>query len=249
MVGRKLDGLSDWNNKLIQVFRTVKDSLINLIEAERKASVLFAEVETRGLILPGKTEKKLNAEIFDLAFELFGIRKFWHKRIVRSGKNTLLPYQENPTDLELQENDILFFDFGPVFDDWEADFGRTYVLGNDSRKLQLKDDVETAWHEGYSHFLANYQHISGAELYQFTSDLALKMGWEYGNHHCGHLVGNFPHETFLGEIVSNYIHPENIDLMANLDVLGNERFWIYEIHFIDPILEIGGFFEQLMVVE
>ncbi len=227
----------------------MKDSLINLIEAERKASILFSEIENRGFISPGKTEKKLNTEIFDLAFELFGIRKFWHKRIVRSGKNTLLPYKENPIDLELQENDILFFDFGPVFDDWEADFGRTYVLGNDTRKHQLKNDVETAWYEGYAHFLANYQHISGAELYQFTSDLALKMGWEYGNHHCGHLVGNFPHETLLGEIVSNYIHPENIDLMANLDVLGNERFWIYEIHFIDPILEIGGFFEQLMVVE
>jgi Xaa-Pro aminopeptidase len=244
-----LDGVSDWNDLLIQIFQTLKDSLVNLIEAERKASVLFSEIESRGFISPGKTEKKLNTEIFDLAFELFGIRKFWHKRIVRSGSNTLLPYKENPPDLELQEDDILFFDFGPVFDNWEADFGRTYVLGNDTRKHQLKNDVETAWHEGYAHFLANYQHISGAELYQFTSDLALKMGWKYGNHHCGHLVGNFPHETLLGEILSNYIHPENIDLMAHPDVLGNERFWIYEIHFIDPTLQIGGFFEQLMVVK
>jgi hypothetical protein len=36
--------------------------------------------------------------------------------------------------------------------------------------------------------------------------------------------------------------------MAHPDVLGNERFWIYEIHFIDPTSQIGGFFEQLMVV-
>jgi hypothetical protein len=46
----------------------MKEALINLIEAERKASDLFAEVENRGLISPGKTEKKLNTEIFDLAF-------------------------------------------------------------------------------------------------------------------------------------------------------------------------------------
>lgn len=227
----------------------MKEALINLIEAERKASVLFVEVENRGLISPGKTEKKLNTEIFDLAFELFGIRKFWHKRIVRSGPNTLQPYKENPPDLELQEDDILFFDFGPVFDQWEADFGRTYVIGNDPRKHQLKQDVETAWHEGYAYFLKHYPQISGSDLYRFTNELASKMGWTYGNHHCGHLVGNFPHETLLGEILSNYIHPENIDLMAHSDVLGNERFWIYEIHFIDPTLKIGGFFEQLMVVK
>lgn len=227
----------------------MKEALINLIEAERKASVLFAEVENRSLISPGKTEKKLNTEIFDLAFELFGIRKFWHKRIVRSGSNTLLPYKENPPDLELQNDDILFFDFGPVFDEWEADFGRTYVIGNHPRKLQLKHDVESAWHEGYAYFLKNYKRISGADLYNFTWDLAVRMGWKYGNHHCGHLVGNFPHETLLGEMVSNYIHPENIDLMADPDVLGNERFWIYEIHFIDPALKIGGFFEQLMAIK
>lgn len=227
----------------------MKEALINLIEAERKASVLFTEVENRGLISPGKTEKKLNTEIFDLAFELFGIKKFWHKRIVRSGANTLLPYKENPPDLELQNNDILFFDFGPVFDQWEADFGRTYVIGNDLRKHQLKNDVETAWHEGYAHYLRNYHTISGAGLYNFTFDLAVRMGWKYGNHHCGHLVGNFPHETLLGEILSNYIHPDNIDLMMLPDVLGNERFWIYEIHFIDPTLKIGGFFEQLMVLD
>ena len=227
----------------------MKEALINLIEAERKASVLFTEVENRGLISPGKTEKKLNTEIFDLAFELFGIKKFWHKRIVRSGANTLLPYKENPPDLELQNDDILFFDFGPVFDQWEADFGRTYVIGNDLRKHQLKNDVETAWHEGYAYYLKNHSTLSGADLYNFTCDLAVRMGWNYGNHHCGHLVGNFPHETLLGEILSNYIHPDNIDLMVLPDILGNERFWIYEIHFIDPTLKIGGFFEQLMVVD
>ncbi len=34
--------------------------------------------------------------------------------------------------------------------------------------------------------------------------------------------------------------------MCELDKNGNERFWIYEIHFIDRKLEIGGFFEQLL---
>ena len=76
--------------------------------------------------------------------------------------------------------------------------------------------------------------------------MAKKYGWEYGNHHCGHLVGNFPHEKLLGEDEINYIHPNNDVLMSAKDINGEERFWIYEIHFVDKKLEIGGFFEQLV---
>ena len=39
----------------------------------------------------------------------------------------------------IQDNDILFFDFGPIIENWEADLGRTYVIGNDPMKLKLKD--------------------------------------------------------------------------------------------------------------
>ena len=89
----------------------------NLIEAEKKAANLFNEIENRGLIIPGKSEKELNSEIFNLAFELFGIKKYWHKRIIRAGKNTLQPYNENPENLIIKDNDILFIDFGPIFED------------------------------------------------------------------------------------------------------------------------------------
>ena len=99
------------------------------------------------MIIPGKSEVQINTAIYNLAFELFGIEKYWHKRIVRAGTNTLKPYDDNPPDLILQEDDIVFLDFGPVFEDWEADFGRTYVIGNDPYKHKLKMDIEQAWHE------------------------------------------------------------------------------------------------------
>ena len=72
-----------------------------LLEAQAKAETLFHEVEARGLIRPGITEKTLNTEIYALAQEMFGITTYWHKRIVRAGKNTLLPYDDNPPDLTL----------------------------------------------------------------------------------------------------------------------------------------------------
>ena len=111
----------------------------HLLAAQRKAEQLFHTAEDRGLIIPGKNEKTLNTDMYELAFEMFGIRKYWHKRIVRAGKNTLLPYRENPPDLTIHDDDILFFDFGPVFEEWEADFGRTYVLGSDPQKNKLRD--------------------------------------------------------------------------------------------------------------
>lgn len=224
----------------------MKESIRLLMEAEKKAAFLFETIEQRGLIHSGKTERELNTEVFNLALELFGIEKYWHKRIVRSGKNTLLPYKENPPDLVLQSDDILFFDFGPVFEDWEADFGRTYVIGNDEKKLKLKEDVENAWKEGKLFYEENKSKLTGAEFYRYTEKLAKKYGWEYGNNHCGHLIGNFPHEMIVGEEKINYIHPDNNVLMSAGDKNGNERFWIYEIHFIDSDTEIGGFFEQLV---
>ncbi len=222
------------------------DTLTKLISAEAKASQLFSEIESRKLVQAGKSEKELNDEVYQLAYELFGIKKYWHKRIVRAGANTLLPYRENPPNLHLQENDIMFFDFGPVFDDWEADVGKTYVLGENPMLLKLKSDVEQAWYEGKEYFEAHKEKLSGADFYQFTCALAKKYGWEYGNEHCGHLIGNFPHEKIFGEEEINYIHPNNNLLMQAPYKNGRPRYWIYEIHFIDPVNKVGGFFEQLI---
>ena len=224
----------------------MQSTIENLIAAEEKAALLFQQIEARALVIAGKDEKTLNKEVYQLAFEMFGIKKYWHKRIVRAGVNTLLPYRENPPSLNLKEDDILFFDFGPVFDDWEADVGKTYVLGNNPRKLKLKSDVEEAWHEGKAFFEANKHNLTGADFYNYTQKLALKYGWEYGNEHCGHLIGNFPHEKIFGEEEVNYIHPNNHLPMLASNEKGQPRFWIYEIHFIDKELKIGGFFEQLL---
>jgi len=219
-----------------------------LITAEHKAAQLFAEIERRGYFEPGITEKDLNDRVFDLADEMFGIRKYWHKRIVRAGKNTLLPYRENPENLTLRDDEIIFLDFGPVFDEWEADFGRTYVIGNNADKLRLKQDVEDAWYEGQKYFVKHQNELTGASFYRFTQELAVKYKWEFGNLHCGHLVGNFPHERILGDEINNYFHRDNEIKVSDLDILGQPRYWIYEMHLVNREKEIGGFFEQLVSV-
>src|ERR1700722_19229495 len=123
-----------------------------LLDAQIKAQALFVEVEAQGLIRPGVRESEINEGIYGLAGRMYGIARYWHKRIVRAGSNTLAPYDENPPDLTVGEDDIVFLDLGPVFEEWEADFGRTYVVGDDPVKRKLCRDIEAAFGEGKRHF-------------------------------------------------------------------------------------------------
>lgn len=218
---------------------------LNLEDAEAKANHLFQVIEERSIIVPFKTEKEINTEIFNLASELFGIEKYWHKRIVRAGENTLKPYDENPPDLTVQEDDILFLDFGPIFEDWEADFGRTYVLGNDPYKIKMKNDIEKAWYEAQAWF-DKQTSVSGSAFFNYAVALAKKYGWTFGGTIAGHLIGHFPHERLEPKNFGLYVHPDNHNDMFLPDANGNKRHWILEIHFVDTERKIGGFFEQLL---
>ena len=216
-----------------------------LLEAQGKAVELFAAIEERGLIRPGVSERAVSDAIRDLAGELFGVTRFWHKRIVRGGVNTLLPYKENPPDRILAEDDIAFADFGPLFEEWEADFGRTFVLGDDPVKLRLRDDLPRLFDAGRRFFDADPE-ITGEQLYAHVGGLAREAGWEFGNIHSGHLVGEFPHETIDGEDVESYIAPDSDEPMRRVDRLGRQCHWILEIHLVDPERQIGGFYEELL---
>src|ERR1700760_4705245 len=134
--------MTEWEEKRAKELR----------DAQNKAEGLFHEIEAQGLIRAGISESRLNADIYALAEKMYGISTYWHKRIVRSGKNTLLPYAENPPDLTIGEDDILFLDLGPVFEQWEADFGRTFVLGSDPLKLKMCRDIKSAFADGKRYF-------------------------------------------------------------------------------------------------
>ncbi|WP_028933439.1 M24 family metallopeptidase [Pseudonocardia spinosispora] len=218
-----------------------------LVEAEEKAEELFDEVVRRGIIAPGAFESRVSAQVRDLAADMFGTRRHWHKRIVRSGPNTLQPYRQNPPDRAITEDDIVFLDFGPVFEEWEADFGRTYVLGDDPTKLRLQADLPTIWAQGREYFDA-CPDITGAELYSHVVSLAGSAGWEFGGPHSGHLVGEFPHELIDGERIESYIAPGNTSRMRRPNKVGRVSHWILEIHLVDRPKEIGGFYEQLLTL-
>jgi Xaa-Pro aminopeptidase len=216
-----------------------------LLDAQAKAVELFDEIGRRGLIVPGVGERALSDQIRDLAGEMFGIGKFWHKRIVRAGPDTLHPYRENPPDRLIADDDIVFCDFGPIFEQWEADFGRTFVLGDDPVKHRLRDDLAVVFDAGRRHFDAHPE-ITGEQLFAEVRRLTAEAGWEYGGPHAGHLVGEFPHERINGDEIEYYITTGSDEPMRRRDRAGRLCHWILEVHLVDRDRGFGGFHEELL---
>jgi hypothetical protein len=203
-----------------------------LLDAQDKAAQLFEEIERREMIRAGVGEQQLSDEINTLAADMFGVDRHWHRRIVRAGENTLQPFKEHPPDRLVVDDDIVFLDFGPIFEEWEADFGRTYVLGHDPDKLAVRDALPRVWQAGRDYF-ENHPDVTGA-------------GFGWGSHIAGHLVGEFPHKKIAGTATEWYIMPGSTKPMRRADPSGRRCHWILEIHLIDPLRRFGGFYEQLL---
>jgi Xaa-Pro dipeptidase len=213
--------------------------------AEEKARQLFDAVVERGLVAPGRGERALSDATRDLAVDMFGITRFWHKRIVRAGPHTLEPYRSNPPDRLLTDDDIVFFDFGPILAEWEADLGRTYVLGDDPLKHRLAADLPRIW-TAAKHEFDTRPDITGEELFGLVRGLVADAGWAYDARHAGHLVGEFPHEKINGDDIDCYITDGNALPMRRPDAAGKPCHWILEVHLLEPTRRFGGFFEQLL---
>jgi Xaa-Pro dipeptidase len=219
-----------------------------LLQAQDRAQALFDEVVAAGLIAPGKLESELATEIVDLARSRFGVSRHWHKRIVRAGENTMMGYYDEPAERRIEADDVVYLDFGPLFETWEADFGRTYALGSDPAKHRLVADIGAAFERGKA-FYRDTPALTAGGLYDHVVDLATKAGWEFGAETAGHLVGHFPHERDPHDLKRFSIRHGNPISLREPDADGNPRNWILEIHFVDRKRRIGGFYEELLTVD
>jgi len=216
-----------------------------LLAAEKKAFALFDAIEAAGLIAPGRSESELDREIYALAAEHFGVKRHWHKRVVRVGANTVCIFADTPPERTVEADDIVYLDLGPVFEDWEADVGRSYVVGNDSAKTKLVADLPRIFDIVQAYYRAS-PGITGAELYAFAQKAADDAGWLFGGVIAGHIIGEFPHAQIPGDKALNRIAPSNPTCMSESDGNGHEKHWILEIHLVDKARTYGGFYERLL---
>jgi Xaa-Pro aminopeptidase len=220
--------------------------LAALLQAEAKAVALLDMIEAEGLIAPGRSERVVEKEIYAMAEASFGVTKHWHKRIVRAGPNTLCIAADNPPVREIGADDTVFIDLGPVFDEWEADVGRTYALGPDPEKRRLCADLEQVF-DALQHHFDTHEDITGAEFFAEAERLAAERGWLWGGQIAGHIVGEFPHARLPGDKDLYRLSPDNPTRMRDPDALGQKRYWILEVHLVDQDRSWGGFYERLLV--
>jgi gamma-glutamylcyclotransferase (GGCT)/AIG2-like uncharacterized protein YtfP len=222
------------------------DRLAALIAAERRAFALLDAIEAAGIIAAGRSELAIERDIFAIAARDFGVATHWHDRVVRAGPNTLCVAGEAAPDRIVAEDDIVFLDLGPVFGDWEADVGRSYVVGGNSEKRRLVADLEIVFDALVQRF-AQDPDMTGAQLYAAAQDEAARRGWRFGGRIAGHLVGKFPYARSPAGRDGGRISPSNDQRMRDPDRLGQPRHWILEVHLVAQDGTFGGFYERLLL--
>lgn len=216
-----------------------------LVAAEDRALDMLRAIEASGAVAAGRRESEVDADIAALAERDFGVSRHWHKRLVRTGANTLCVFADNPDERTIEANDTIYLDLGPVFEEWEADIGQTYALGDDPARNALVAALPEVFEETRAHANANPD-ITGAELYALACKSAEQRGYIFGGAIAGHTVGEFPHLTWPGEREHTRIYPANPTRLSDPDHLGRKRFWIIETHLIAADRSFGGFYERLL---
>jgi Xaa-Pro aminopeptidase len=213
--------------------------------AEAKGLALFDAVEKAGLVAPGRSETEVTSDIFALAREKFGVLRHWHKRIVRTGPNTVTIFAEDPPDRVIGADDTVYLDFGPVFGEWQADIGRSYAMGSDPQKRRLVADLARIFDAVQARYRAA-PGMTGAELFAQARSAAEESAWLFGGPTAGHTILGDYSAAPVGREPRNYIAPVNDEAMTLPDRLGRARHWILEIHLTDRARTFGGFYERLL---
>lgn len=183
-------------------------------------------------IKAGDNESSIT-EMVKLKFQSIGVNQFWHPIKIRVGKNTTKSFSEKSEDgINLTENDLYFLDLGPVIHGHEADFGRTFCLGNNSAYEKIARASEMVFELTKNKWKEKV--LNGIELYQFAETEAQKLGYKLNFKMDGHRLGDFPHALyFKGGI-------------GEIDIIPQPYFWVLEILLLSADGQFGAFYEDIL---
>jgi methionyl aminopeptidase len=189
--------------------------------------------EIAAKIAPGMVEE----DAVEMAREhlgTMGMRKGWHRVIVRFGPNTTKDFlAESEPGVVLGEEDIFFLDIGPVYEGTEGDAGETFVLGADPEHLKAKHDVRALWEDVRALWFE--KGLTGSELYDYATKSAEERGWRLNLDLSGHRLDEFPHEAhYDGSLADAALRPK-------------PNIWVLEIAIAHPSGAFGAFYEDLLL--
>lgn len=183
-------------------------------------------------ISPGMSQPEAEALANKMLKEA-GFEKNWHKTHFRVGTDTLKTFREKSnSELILQEDDIYFLDIGPVQNGYEADFGKTFVLADNSEKLSISQASEKIFNLASKAWSENP--MNGKDLYKYTKELADEAGFILKMDVNGHRLGDFPHHVFFRGSLTDF---EPIPI---------PNVWVFEVHLEHKSGKFGAFFEDIL---
>ena len=182
-------------------------------------------------IVPGITESDAKV-LLEKTMDASGLEKRWHPTKLRFGPNTTCSFREESVPTTLSDSDIFFLDIGPVYSQHEADYGETFVIGNDPKLIHLRDSTRVVFNKTKEAWTSSK--FTGQELYQYAEEEAKNLGLRLNTNMYGHRMGDFPHA----------LHSRA--KLGNLDHTPSPNLWILEIHLIDDTINCGAFFEDLL---
>ena len=167
--------------------------------------------------------------------QAMGASHTWHPTYIRFGVDTVRPPREGiDRQRRLRADDIAVVDLGPVWDGYEGDYGDTFVFGD----APLHQACTTALHEVFDETRQAWlRGLTGRELYDFAEQSAASKGWRLARNLAGHRLADFPHALF-----------ESKEL-ADLEIPPSEMAWVLEIQLCHPTEPVGGFFEDMLMVQ
>lgn len=205
-------------------------NLEKLRKVQDMTKLMVEEVASR--IFLGMSEEE-GFKIIENVFSEYGVGKTWHPNKFRIGKNTTKAFREkSDKSLRLKENDIFFIDIGPVYDEHEGDYGKTFVFGKAEQFSQIISDLDRIFESSKKEFLEN--NLTGKELYEYCNAEVEKYGHTLNMQMRGHRLGDFPHAVnFKGKL-------------SDIEFPIAKNLWVLELLIMDKTQEFGAFKEDLI---
>jgi methionyl aminopeptidase len=163
-----------------------------------------------------------------------GMRRGWHKIMVRFGPNTTKNFSEPSAEgTILGTDDIFFIDIGPIYEETEGDAGDTFVVGSNVEHHRAKREVRLIWDQVRDKWFS--EGTTGKELYDYAFAAAASLGWTLNLDLTGHRLSDFPHSAHYD------------GTLAEVDFRPNPNLWVLEIIIKHPSGTFGAFYEDLLL--
>ena len=229
-MGQEQDNASDEARARAEAVGTRYDRRM-MLEARRLTQAAVREIASQ--VGPGMAE----ADALALTKKVLrdsGLGRGWHGVHVRFGSNTLKNFGEpSEPGVVLGKDDLWFIDIGPVWQAWEADFGETFVVGDDPEMRRIARDVhavfdavQRSWRE---------QRLTGEALYRSAVAEAESRGWKLNLDMSGHRLSEFPHAA------------HHKGSLAEAQFTPAPGLWMLEIQIRHPERPFSAFVEDLLL--